>query len=161
MGEESLCQTELTILLHKVDPEMLYECVSSWVIPRVYATGPDGLPARVLRECAKELAMPVTLLVRKLLHYGHWPTSWRLHWVLPLHKRKAVWNPQNYRGVHLTAVLSKVVERVVLSVLGPYCQCKAKERTSDCWAQCLTLSSRCTLLCKRRQVKLGQSCTLY
>ena len=86
------------------------------------ATGPDGLPARVLRECAEELALPVTLLVRRLLRCGRWLTRWRLHWVLPLHKRKAVFNPSNYRGAHLTTVLSKVVERVLLHVLAPYCQ---------------------------------------
>ena len=37
------------------------------------ATGPDKLPARILRECAEELALPVTLLIRKLLSEGCWP----------------------------------------------------------------------------------------
>ena len=64
--------------------------------------------------------MPVTELVRKLLREGVWPQVWTLHWVVPLHKRKAVSDPANYRGVHLTAVLSKVVERVLNALLGPY-----------------------------------------
>ena len=41
------------------------------------------------------------------------------HWVCPIHKRKAVCAPSNYRGVHLTPQLSKVVERVLQSMWVP------------------------------------------
>ena len=34
-------------------------------------------------------------------------------YVCPIHKRKALCDRKNYRGVHLTAQLSKVVERVL------------------------------------------------
>ena len=40
-------------------------------------------------------------------------SAWREAVVIPLYKKKSVWNPTNYRGVHLTAQLSKVVERLV------------------------------------------------
>ena len=86
------------------------------------ATGPDELPARVLKECADQLATPVVLLVRMLLREGCWPECWKLHWVVPLHKRKAVYKAENYRGVHLTTVLSKVAERVVNTLLSKYLQ---------------------------------------
>ncbi len=79
-------------------------------------TGPDALPAIILHRCASELALPITLLARKCLNEGVWPSCWRLHWVHPLHKRKTKANPLNYRGVHLTAQISKVVERAVGSV---------------------------------------------
>ena len=36
-------------------------------------TGPDLLPARVLKHCAAELATPVTLLARKLRREHCWP----------------------------------------------------------------------------------------
>ena len=52
------------------------------------ATGPDGLPARILRECAAELAMPICKLSRGLLKDGVWPTCWKLHWVHPLFKKR-------------------------------------------------------------------------
>ena len=71
-------------------------------------------------ECAEELAYPVTALVRKLLSEGCWPECWKLHWLIPIYKRKAVSDPGNYRGVHLTSVLSKVVERVLNKILSPY-----------------------------------------
>ena len=86
------------------------------------ATGPDLLSARVLQKCAAELAVPVAKLTRKVLATGEWPDDWRIHWVTPLYKKKEVWNAKNYRGVHLTAQLSKVVERVLASFLTPFFQ---------------------------------------
>ena len=77
------------------------------------ATGPDNLSARILRQCAEELGLPVAKLTRRILNTGVWPKEWRVHWVVPLYKKRAVWDPTNYRGVHLTAQLSKVVERVL------------------------------------------------
>ena len=55
----------------------------------------------------------MTLLARRILHTGRWPASWKLHWILPLYKRKFVFQAGNYRGVHLTSQLSKVVERLL------------------------------------------------
>jgi hypothetical protein len=52
-------------------------------------TGPDGLAVRVLKECAKELALPIAKLVRRIVAQGHWPTDWAVHWRFPLYKRKS------------------------------------------------------------------------
>ena len=38
----------------------------------------------------------------------------------PLHKKKSIFQPGNYRGVHLTAQLSKVVERLIKMLYQPY-----------------------------------------
>ena len=85
-------------------------------------TGPDLLPARILKRCAGELSLPVALLSRKLLAEGRWPTCWRTHWVHALHKRKSKADPGNYRGIHLTAQISKVVERVLGSAFIPWAE---------------------------------------
>ena len=77
------------------------------------ATGPDRLPARILKVCAAELAHPVHQLVLAIERHGRWPRAWMQHWICPIHKRKALCDRKNYRGVHLTAQLSKVVERVL------------------------------------------------
>jgi hypothetical protein len=82
--------------------------------------GPDLLPSKILKYCAKELAVPVLQLALLILEKGEWPDSWREHWMVPIYKRSAVFKPQNYRGVHLTAQLSKVVERLVLTTLEPH-----------------------------------------
>ena len=82
-------------------------------------TGPDLLPARILKTLASELALPTTLLVRKILNDGRWPLCWRLHWVHPVYKRKSKADARNYRGVHLTPQLSKVAERAIGAVFIP------------------------------------------
>ena len=74
-------------------------------------TGPDLLPARVLKKCADVLALPITLLTRKLLREGQWPACWRNHWARSIYKKGNKAEAKNDRGVHLTAQLSKVVER--------------------------------------------------
>ena len=83
-------------------------------------TGPDHLPSRVLKRCATELALPVTMLTRKMLSEGSWPHCWRTHWVQAIHKRDSKAQGKNYRGVHLTPQLSKVVERAIGSLLVPW-----------------------------------------
>ena len=82
-------------------------------------TGPDLLPARVLKQCSSSLAVPVAKLARLILRTGRWPLPWREHWVHPLYKKLAVSCPDNYRGIQLTAQLSKVVERMFLQLFSP------------------------------------------
>ena len=77
------------------------------------ATGADDLPARILKEVASEIFIPLTLLCRRILEEGRWPTTWKLHRLIPIFKRKSVFDAENYRGVHITTILSKVVERVI------------------------------------------------
>ena len=85
------------------------------------ATGPDKLAARVLRRCVSQLARPITVLARRIFDDGVWPRIWKLHWVSPLHKRGSVYDPDKYRGLHLTPVLSKVVERCFAVPLSAFC----------------------------------------
>ena len=84
------------------------------------ASGPDGLPPRIYRECSKELGPAIAVLVRFLIRLGFWPQIWRFHRILALYKKGAVSVPSNYRGVHLTNILAKIVERAIASVLVPY-----------------------------------------
>ncbi len=83
-------------------------------------TGPDLLPARVLKRCADALALPITLLTRKLVREGRWPDCWRTHWVHSIFKKESKAEAKNYRGVHLTPQLSKVIERAVGTLLLPW-----------------------------------------
>ena len=83
-------------------------------------TGPDGLSARILKRCHSVLALPVAFLARTILREGRWPRCWTLHWLFPLHKRKAKSDAKNYRGIHLTPQISKVMERVVGKFFLPF-----------------------------------------
>ena len=77
------------------------------------ATGPDRIPANILKRISKEIAVPFTKLCRRLLQEACLPKVWKLHLICPLYKRTLAFKAGNYQGVHLTAILSKIAERVI------------------------------------------------
>ena len=83
-------------------------------------TGSDGLPAKILKNCAGAIAKPIALLVMRILCMESWPDGWREHWIMPIFKRGAVFKPENYRGIHLTAQISKVAERMIKKITEPF-----------------------------------------
>ena len=83
------------------------------------ATGPDGIPSRVLRILSDVLAVPFAKLARCIVHCGIWPAIWTVHWICPLHKRKSIFDGENYRGIQLTAQISKCMERFLASLFLP------------------------------------------
>ena len=77
------------------------------------------IPTRILKQCAHSLASDLHKLVIAILTFGEWPTLWMVHWVVPLFKRKSVYDLGNYRGIHLTSQISKVAESVVAFLAVP------------------------------------------
>ena len=80
-------------------------------LDEVSATGADKIPVKILKKCAKQLALPVYLIGVAILKSGFWPAAWIQHWIAAIYKKKSVCDPKNYRGVHMTAQLAKVLER--------------------------------------------------
>ena len=97
------------------------------------ASGPDGIPVRIFKECSTELAPVIAKLVRFLLRTQCWPDVWREHRMQPLFKKGAVSKPGNYRGAHLTDILSKVAERTLARVLTPFFE-QTEALGRDQWA---------------------------
>ena len=83
-------------------------------------TGPDQLPARILKKCSRQLAKPITILIIRILATGIWPELWKDHWIVPLFKKGSSYLTENYRGVHLTAQMSKITERVIKKLFMPH-----------------------------------------
>ena len=83
------------------------------------ALGPDLLPTRILKRCAAVIAPVLHALVLLILNVGEWPEIWMVHWVVPLHKKKSVYDARNYRGIHLTSQLNKAAERILATLFVP------------------------------------------
>ena len=81
------------------------------------ACGPDNVSARVVRECADELTVPITTLCRLSLEQGSFPKAWKQANIVPIHKKGPKSSPQNYRSVSLLPLFGKVLERVVYATL--------------------------------------------
>lgn len=84
------------------------------------ASGPDGIPARVLRNCAPELSPVLTRLFRLSLVKRMVPKVWKLANVQPVPKKGDRADPVNYRPIAITSILCKVMERVLNSKLLTY-----------------------------------------
>ena len=77
------------------------------------ATGPDGIPARVLKECAHVLHKPLASLFTLSFKTGIVPSEWKCANVVPIYKSGGKSDPNNYRPISLLSIVSKVMEGVI------------------------------------------------
>ena len=82
-------------------------------LPLGKATGPDGIHNRVLRELARELSLPFSLLFNQSLRSGIFPECWKLSNVCPIPKSGDRSALSNYRPVSLLCTIEKSFERAV------------------------------------------------
>ena len=85
------------------------------------ACGPDGISGRILRECAREIAVPLEILCRMSIDQGVFPDLWKRANIVPVHKKGDKRSPDNYRPVSLLPLCSKVLERLVYDSLLSHC----------------------------------------
>ena len=82
------------------------------------ASGPDGIPAILLKKCKNILSFPLTTMWQKSLKSGDIPDIYKLAFITPIHKPgSARSSPENYRPVSLTSHIVKTFERVIKSSL--------------------------------------------
>ena len=79
------------------------------------ASGPDQLPARILKECAHELAPLLTSFFNKTLQDGCLPDDWKKANVSAVFKKGDRHAAANYRPVSLTSICCKIQEHVITS----------------------------------------------
>lgn len=79
------------------------------------ATGPDSIPAFILKTASDELAPMLTRLFQLSLETGEVPHDWRQAWVVPIFKKGERHIAANYRPVSLTSITCKILEHIVHS----------------------------------------------
>ena len=77
------------------------------------ACGPDNISARIIIECADELAVPLTKICQLSVMSGEFPKRWKQANIIPLYKKGDKREPSNYRSVSLLPLFGKILERVV------------------------------------------------
>ena len=75
------------------------------------ATGHDGIPAKILRDCSKELALPLANLFNFSIVSECFPSDWKLAEVCPVFKKDDPTNICNYRPVSILINLDKIFEK--------------------------------------------------
>ena len=79
------------------------------------ADGPDGIPGKILKLCAHELAEVYQILFQASLNQGLVPDDWKEADVVPLYKKGDKTKAENYRPISLTSLSCKLLEHVVHS----------------------------------------------
>ena len=81
------------------------------------ATGPDGIPAILLINCAIRIAPLLKILFQQSIDMIKIPTAWKHAIVTPIFKKGSIDNPKNYRPISLTSIIGKVMERIIVRQL--------------------------------------------
>ena len=130
------------------------------------APGPDGIQARVLKQCANSISPALCRLFQASIDTGYLPHDWRSANITPIYKKDNRSDPSNYRPVSLTSIPSKILEHVIYRHLMTHLEANAIlsdaqhgfRKGRSCETQLLFILENLTkTLDNRRQVDLIQT----
>ena len=115
--ENSECSLRSSVKISEITltTDEVRDCLSKLDVTK--ATGPDGIPARILRECSSQIASSLCALFNYSLRTGCFPSDWKCADVTPVHKRDSKEPASKYRPISLLSIISKVMERCVCNRL--------------------------------------------
>lgn len=77
--------------------------------------GPDGFPPIMFKRAKHCLAVPLTLIYNQMLSVAYVPPVWLSAQIVPVYKKGVTGDLNNYRPISLTCVVSKILERIIVS----------------------------------------------
>ena len=87
------------------------------------ASGPDEIPARLLKECCDQIGPSLCAIFNQSLSSAKVPTEWKSADIAPIHKKDSKEPAENYRPISLLPIVSKVLERCVFTCLYIHLKC--------------------------------------
>ena len=96
-----------------VDPKVVAKLLDGLNVHK--APGPDGLNARVLKECSTQISPILALIYNESLAQGNVPDDWRHANVSTVYKKGEKYDAANYRPVSLTCICCKTLEHILVS----------------------------------------------
>ena len=84
------------------------------------AMGPDQINAKILRELQDILAPTLEIIFNHSLNTGIVPSDWKMANITPLFKKGDRSQPNNYRSISLTSIVSKLFEHILSSNIRKY-----------------------------------------
>ena len=84
------------------------------------ACGPDGIPAKLIKNYAKSLSVPLRIIWQESINIGVVPMYYKKAFTAPIHKKGDKITPGNYRPITLTSHFIKIYERCLRKVITKY-----------------------------------------
>ena len=81
------------------------------------ASGPDNIPAQLLKSTSDELAPALTLIFQASLEQGEIPSDWKEAYISPIFKKGDRSKPSNYHPVSLPCICCKTMEHIITSTV--------------------------------------------
>ena len=84
------------------------------------ATGLDKISARLIKECADQIASSLYSIFNRSIVSGIFPEEWKCSKVIPLFKQGERSDLNNYRPISVMPIVAKVFERIIYNQLYGY-----------------------------------------
>ena len=98
-----------------VSPEEVFVLINKLDVNK--ANGPDCISTFMLKATASSIASPLAKLFSLSLTTGKFPKMWKIASIVPIPKLGNKSDPSNYRPVSLLSIVSKILEKIVYSLL--------------------------------------------
>ena len=89
-------------------------------LPNKNSTGLDEIPIKLVKECSNELAPLLSDIINISVLLGIFPNCLKKAALIPIFKKEANENIDNYRSIALLSVLSKIIEKVVANKISEF-----------------------------------------
>ena len=89
-------------------------------LKRNKSTGVDELPPGLLKDCASEIAQPLSYIIKFSLKNSQIPSEWKHALITPIFKSGSADGNNNYRQISILPALSKILEKCVHQQLMSY-----------------------------------------
>ena len=97
--------------LFLLDEEFVFDELMK--IDTTKGTGPDGIHPLLLKNCAAQLCVPLSIIFNESLTLGIFPDQWKSYSVNPIFKKGSRSNVENYRCIAKLPTIAKFFERLV------------------------------------------------
>ena len=113
-NEEGVMESDEPIMTDLIFSEAEVSCVLR-SLDSSKATGPDGIPARLLKETADVITPSLCESFNRSVLTGTMPEEWKVANIVPVYRKGDKEWAENYRPIPLLCITSKVLERCVLN----------------------------------------------
>ena len=103
--------SEVIFIIIRFDEEANFHILKNIYVNK--APGPDGIAGITLKNCALNLAYPLSILYNISFSRGQLPSDWKIANIVPVYKKGDKSDVENYRPISLTSFVMKVMEKYI------------------------------------------------